>query len=132
MRGPRVGVGLLVRRDAELLLVLRRGTHGDGTWSTPGGNLEYGEDPADCAVREAREETGVEVGEPRFVGITNDVLEEEGLHYVTLWYEADHRAGDGEPVAQYELAEARWFEEDDLPTPLFAPLRHLLAGEVAR
>ncbi len=132
MEAPRVGVGLLIRRDGELLLVLRRGTHGDGTWSTPGGNLEFGEDPAACAVREAREETGVEVGEPRFVGITNDVMADEGMHYVTLWYEADHEAGDGKPLAEYELAEARWFPEEDLPSPLFTPLRHLLAGEGTR
>ena len=38
---PRVGVGCIVRRGSQLLLVRRRGAHGSGTWSTPGGNLDY-------------------------------------------------------------------------------------------
>lgn len=131
-RVARVGVGLVVRRGDELLLVRRRGAHGEGTWSTPGGNLEFGEEPAICAVREAREETAVEVGAPRFLAVTNDVFEAEGKHYVTLWYEADYRAGEAANAAPYELSEVAWFRHDELPEPLFAPLRRLLDGEVER
>jgi len=50
------------------LLVRRSGAHGAETWSPPGGNLDFGEDPHECAVREAR-------------------------HYVTLWFEADYDTG---------------------------------------
>lgn len=131
-RQPRVGVGLLVRRGNELLLVRRHGAHGEGTWSTPGGNLVFGEDPADCAVREAREETAVEVGPPRFVGVTNDVFEAEGKHYVTLWYGADYRAGKATNAAAHELSKVAWFPQAELPEPLFAPFRRLLDGEVVR
>lgn len=131
MSAQRVGVGLLVRRDGELLLVLRRGTHGGGTWSTPDGCLEDGEDPAECAVRETAEETCVEVGQPRFLAVTNDVLEDEGRHSVTLWFEADHVAGEPTP-APAEVAEAGWLREQELPEPLFAPLLRLLSGETLR
>lgn len=62
---PGVGVGVLVRRPAdagdELLMVRRAGAHGAGTWSVPGGWVEYGEDPMDAAVREVRDETGLVV-----------------------------------------------------------------------
>jgi 8-oxo-dGTP diphosphatase len=44
-------------------------------------------------VREAREETAVEVTRPRFIGATNDVFEADGKHYVTLWFEADYDTG---------------------------------------
>jgi 8-oxo-dGTP diphosphatase len=124
---PRVGVGIVVRRDRELLLVRRAGSHGSGTWSTPGGHLDFGEDPAVCGAREAKEETGVGIGPVRFVGVTNDVFEEEGKHYVTLWFEAEHAAGEAEPLAQNELDAVGWFHEDDLPEPLFPPLVELLA-----
>ena len=105
---PRIGVGLIVRSGTRLLLVRRHGSHGAGSWSTPGGNLDWGEDPVMCAVREAREETGVEVAAPRFVAVTNDLFEAEAKHYVTLWFEAEHTGGRLAPVPE------KW-EEMSLP-----------------
>ncbi|MGI8480342.1 MAG: nucleotide triphosphate diphosphatase NUDT15 [Gaiellaceae bacterium] len=128
MRWPRVGVGCIVRRGDDLLLVRRRGAHGEGTWSSPGGNLDFGEEPAACAARESEEETGVEVGTPRFVGLTNDVFEAETKHYITLWFEAEHVRGEAHARADDELSEVAWFREDELPDPLFLPLRNLLMG----
>ena len=129
MNGPRVGVGIVVRKERELLLVRRSGTHGSGTWSTPGGHLDFGEEPAGCAAREAEEETGVTVGHPRLIAVTNDVFAEERRHYVTLWFEAEHQAGEASPLAGYELDAVGWFPEDELPEPLFPPLLKLLNGE---
>jgi 8-oxo-dGTP diphosphatase len=93
---PLVGVGVLMRRDDDLLLVRRHGAHGTGTWSPPGGYLDFGEHPADRAVREVREETQVEVGGPRFVGVTNDLFESEAMHFVTLCFEAPYAGGGAE------------------------------------
>lgn len=124
----RVGVGCVVSRgDGAILMVRRRGVHGDGTWSTPGGHLEFGETPEACAAREAREETGVEVANARIVATTNDVLLDDGRHYVTIWVVADHESGDPEPLAEHELSEVRWCARDALPAPLFAPLDAALA-----
>ena len=131
VKRPRVGVGCVVRRGTELLLVRRRGAHGEGTWSTPGGNLDLGEDPARCAVREAEEETGVHVGQVRFLGLTNDVFDETH-HYVTLWYEGEYAGGDVGVKASDELAEVGWFDELRLPQPLFLPFNNLLDGGARR
>jgi len=125
---PRVGVGCIVRRGSELLLVRRHGAHGGGTWSTPGGNLDFGEEPAACAVREVREETGIAVGAVQFVGATNDVFEAERKHYVTLWFEADYVDGDAYARADDELSEVGWFSLDELPEPLFLSMRNRLDG----
>jgi 8-oxo-dGTP diphosphatase len=125
---PRVGVGIVVRREHELLLVRRAGPHGSGTWSTPGGHLDFGEDPAACAAREAAEETGVSIGPARFAGVTSDLFEAEGKHYVTLWFEAERESGDAARLADDELDAVGWFHEDALPEPLFPPLVKLLAG----
>ena len=128
MTQPRVGIGCIVRRGSELLLVRRHGAHGEGTWSTPGGNLDFGEQPAACAAREVREETGVAVDAVRFVGATNDVFEVESKHYMTLWFEADYADGDAYVRADDELSDVGWFTEDELPEPLFLPMRNRLDG----
>ena len=58
----RVGVGLYLFNDKhQLLLGLRKSSHGCGTWCPPGGHMEFGESNEQAAIREAREETGLEV-----------------------------------------------------------------------
>ena len=128
MRDPRVGVGIVIRRSGDVLLLRRKNVHGDGTWSTPGGHLEAGESPGACAVRETREETGIEVRNVRFLGVTNDVFEAEARHYVTLWMEAEYHSGTARVLADHEMSEVRWFPSGALPPDLFLSLRHLLDG----
>lgn len=123
----RVGVGAVVRRaDGALLMVRRRGVHGSGTWATPGGHLDFGESPEACALREATEETGVTAENPRVVATTNDVMVDDGRHYVTLWVLLDHVSGDGAALATHELDEVRWFPRDALPSPLFASTQNAI------
>ncbi len=78
-----VGVGAVIRRGDDVLLLKRRNVHGDGTWSTPGGHVEFGESLERCAAREAQEETGLVAGEVSFLAVTNDYMPEDGKHYVT-------------------------------------------------
>ena len=65
---PRIGVGVIVTKGDRVLLIKRKGAHGQGTWSTPGGHLEYGESPEECAARETAEETGVDITGVRALG----------------------------------------------------------------
>ena len=125
---PLVGVGVIVFKEDELLLLERATSHGIGTWSTPGGHLEYGESLELCAIRETEEETGVNVANPRFRGITNDLFEAENKHYITLWMEADYSSGEASINAEYEVSRVGWFKLDALPEPLFLPLQNLLEG----
>jgi 8-oxo-dGTP diphosphatase len=127
-QAPGVGVGIVVTREKQVLLLKRKNVHGSGSWSTPGGHLEYGETPEECALREVMEETGVRIGEPRFIGITNDVFEEYGKHYITIWMVADVKEGSITIGAPYEMSEVGWFDWDRLPEPLFLPLKQLLSG----
>jgi len=126
---PRVGVGFLIWRGDELLLIRRQGVHGAGTWSTPGGHLEYGETPEECAIREAEEETGVHAANVTFRGITNDIFVESGKHYITIWMQGEYESGEATVNAPYEVAEVGWYKMDALPSPLFLSLEHLLAGK---
>ena len=58
---PKVGVGVLVVKEKKVLLVRRAVDPERGKWSIPAGYLDRGEDPKATAVREAKEETGLDV-----------------------------------------------------------------------
>jgi 8-oxo-dGTP diphosphatase len=122
---PRVGVGVLVMRDGNVLLGRRLGAHGEGSWAPPGGNLEYGESVEACARREVREETGLDLDGLSRGPYTEDLFEPEGKHYVTLFVVA--RALAGEPTVREpaRCATWQWFRWTELPTPLFLPLESL-------
>ena len=124
-RHPRVGVGVLVFRDGQVLLGERLGSHGAGTWALPGGHLEYGEDPVACARRELLEETGLKAVTLVPGPYTSDVFETEGRHYVTLFVVAMVVRGEASVREPAKCARWSWFPWSTLPTPLFAPLESL-------
>ena len=122
---PQVGTAIIITKGDKVLLMKRKGPHGTGTWSTPGGHLDFGETPEDCAAREAKEEVGVDVVDIRFRSVTNDLFEASGRHYITVWMEGKPL---GEPfiASKREVEEIGWFPWDALPQPLFLPLENLV------
>ena len=58
---PKVGVGVIIIKDGKVLLGKRKNAHGEGSWSFPGGHLEFNEELFDCAKREVLEETGIKI-----------------------------------------------------------------------
>ncbi len=122
---PQVGTAMIITRDNKVLLMKRKGPHGHGTWSTPGGHLDFGETPEQGAAREAKEEVGLDVVDIRFRALTNDVFDTTGKHYVTIWMDGKST---GEPTiaAEEEVDELGWFAWDSLPSPLFLPLENLV------
>jgi 8-oxo-dGTP diphosphatase len=127
-RQPRVGVGVFVLRNGLVLLGLRRGAHGAGTWALPGGHLEFGESIEHCAAREVHEEAGLEIDVSARGPYTNDVFEDVGKHYVTVFVLARAPHGHPERREPDKCAEWRWCRWSDLPTPLFPPLAALRAS----
>ncbi|QBD80936.1 NUDIX domain-containing protein [Ktedonosporobacter rubrisoli] len=131
IKRPLVGVGVIVKKGEQILLMQRQNSHGHGTWSPPGGHLEYGETVEECATREAFEETGVKIANPVVSTITNDIFAAEEKHYITIWVESTYAAGEPCVNSAREVAAVGWFSWDALPEPLFLPLRNLLAGNCA-
>jgi ADP-ribose pyrophosphatase YjhB (NUDIX family)/MOSC domain-containing protein YiiM len=121
-----VGVGVIVVRGDKVLLGLRLGAHGGGTWSFPGGHVDDGESAEACALRELEEETGLRAVNPRRVGDSEDVFP-EGLRFRTIFVRVDWVGG--EPaVREPDLCERwSWFRWDDAPEPLFLPVAGLRA-----
>lgn len=124
---PVVGVGALVySRDKDAFLLGRRiGAHGADTWSVPGGHLDHGEGSTECAARETREETGLDLAFRQWpAGISECVV--EGLHYVTIFvpsflpWGCKDEPRVTEPDKFVDLTWVRW--EDFPQRNLFRPL----------
>ena len=123
---PKVGVAIIITKNDQVLLMKRKGLHGIGTWTTPGGHLDFGETPEQCAAREAKEEVGLDVVDIRFRAFTNDVFESGGQHYISIWMEGESILGEPIIAAEDEVEEIGWYAWDALPSPLFLPLENLL------
>ena len=123
---PKVGGAVILAREDKVLLMKRKGSHGPGTWTTPGGHMEFGETPEQCAARETKVEVGVEITDLRFRAITNDVFESEGRHSVSIWMEGNISTGEPTIVSKKEAAEVGWFAWDSLPHPLYLRLENFI------
>ncbi|CEG38658.1 probable 8-oxo-dgtp diphosphatase nudt15-like [Plasmopara halstedii] len=87
----RVGVGVLLmsRKHPNCVLIgQRKGSHGEGKFALPGGHLEMFESWKECALRELKEETDLDLKEVSFATVTNDPMEDEGKHYITIFMQA--------------------------------------------
>ncbi len=83
-QSPLVGVGAVILRGADILLVKRGHEPGRGLWSLPGGRVRWGESPQTALEREVLEETGLTVKSERLAGVTD--LQSEGYHYILIDY----------------------------------------------
>lgn len=112
-RGPALTVDVIIELDGGIVLIERRNPpHG---WALPGGFVEYGETVEEAAVREAREETGLEVELVRQFHTYSDPARDPRQHTVAVVFIG--RAV-GSPQAASDAAAARVFAEGDLPGDL--------------
>lgn len=128
MDRPHVGVAVIIAHNGRVLLLKRKGAHGEGTWAPPGGHLEFGESLEGCAIRETLEETGIQISNVQFLAITNDVFASEQKHYVTVWMEGTHASGQATVAYPDKVEEVAWVPWNQLPQPLFLPFQNLLNG----
>ena len=101
---PVPAVGVVCLRGDDVLLIRRGTPPRQGEWSLPGGRIEPGERAVDAALRELREETGVEARILGLVDVVDGIFPEAGRHYVLIDYAAEWTAF--EPVAGDDAIEA--------------------------
>lgn len=123
---PRVGIGVIIRKEGKVLLGRRKNAHGEGAWCFPGGHLEFNESWEDCAIRETKEETDISLKNIRFITATNDIFPDEGKHYITIFMLADYASGELKIMEPDKCEKWEWFNWNNLPEPLFIPIRNLL------
>ncbi|MBU1541019.1 MAG: NUDIX hydrolase [Alphaproteobacteria bacterium] len=105
-------VGVVCLRGDEVLLIRRGTPPRQGEWSLPGGRIEPGERAMDAALREVREETGIEAEITGLIDVVDGLFPEAGRHYVLIDYAA--RWLTGEPVAGDDAVEARFAPLDEV------------------
>src|SRR5579885_2340619 len=126
---PQVSVGVITTQHQQLLPVRRSSAPGKDLWSPPGGHLEYGESPQQCAIRQARERAGVTITNPVFRAMTNNVFEEDHQHSLTVWMEGTYVSAEPPLHVLRTWPAIGWFPWAALPEPLFSPFEHLLTGQ---
>ena len=107
----KVGVGAVVFRGDEVLIIKRGKPPFMGAWSIPGGGLEYGEILEDAARREVREETGLEIQIVGLLGAYDGLLSDAHgggfkshtviIDYVAEWVSGEPEAGDDAVEAEF-------------------------------
>ena len=113
------GGALISDGQGRLLLVRRAHDPYDGCWDIPGGFCDLREHPRDAAVREAREETGLEVEGGDLVGIWVDDYGGTGVVTLNCYFRCRVTGGAERPEPG-EVAELRWFDPGDLPVDRLA------------
>ena len=119
---PRVGIGVIVIHNGKILLGERLAGHGAGVYQIPGGHLEFGETFEEAAKREVFEETGIDnIEVTGIVSLGNDIAFDK--HYVSIGVLSEYRSGDIADAEPDRSKNWKWYDPDDLPTPIF-PYSH--------
>jgi len=141
---PGVGFGVILLRGSQVLLGHRHEDpkkadselRGEGTWTLPGGKLEFKESLEDGMFREVFEETGIKINKDKLklVSVSNDIVPD--AHFVTLGFLCEDFSGEAAVKEPDEITEWQWFEFNNLPTPMYFPsgkvIENYLAGVIYR
>jgi 8-oxo-dGTP diphosphatase len=113
---PLVGIGAVMICDGKILLEKRKGEPGRDKWTIPGGLVELGEDTEQTVIREVREETNLEVEEPRLIDVVDSLTVDEDdkikYHFVILDYFVKLKGGTLK--AADDAAELNWVKFDEV------------------
>ena len=121
-RNPFPTVDIIIEVEGGIVLIERKNPpHG---WAIPGGFVDYGETVEAAAVREAREETGLDVRITRLLGVYSDPFRDPRHHTISTVFVA---SSTGQPVADDDASDAGVFTMDNLPDNIVFDHREILA-----
>ena len=113
---PVVGIGIVIVSQGKVVLAKRGNEPSRGKWTIPGGLVELGENIEAAVIREAKEETCLDVDNPRLVDVVDNVdLDEIGkvkYHYVIVDYLVTVKSGTLQAAS--DVADLRWVPFDEV------------------
>lgn len=123
-----VGFGIIVINQENKILLGKRhddpekadsDLHGEGSWTMPGGKLDFGEKFKEGACREVLEETSLILNENnlKLISLTDDIVSD--AHYVTAGFICKSFKGEVKIMEPDEIVKWSWFSLDSLPKPLY-------------
>jgi 8-oxo-dGTP diphosphatase len=115
-KAPIAGVGVVVLKEDQVLLIRRGQEPGQGRWGLPGGAVELGETVAQAAEREVDEECGLEIEIRDVIEVIDRIIPDDDgrirYHYILIDLLAEYHRG--EPIASSDASEVRWVSEKEL------------------
>ena len=126
---PKVAAAVLIEQSGKVLLTRRAGDPQKGLWVTPGGYVDYDEDPRAAAIRECEEETGLRVELLDLIDVISSVGKVGGASMV-IFFRA--RVLGGELKASDDADAVAWLGPDELPEIAFEPTKEVLSWWQAR
>ncbi len=97
---------------------------GEGTWTMPGGKLEFQESFEEGGMREVMEETGIKLNQIKVICVNNDRV--DTAHFVTIGLFSEDFDGEPQVLEPDEITEWRWFSLDNLPDKIYFPSAKVL------
>ena len=126
-------VAAVVTDPAGRVLLCQQ-SQGHRLWALPGGRIRLGESPVHAAVRDIREETGMETDIVDLIGIyqlTGDTCGEDLPDVLMHVFRGTAPAGEATVNAPGRICRLSWHDPDALPTPMTATTRTAIADAVA-
>ena len=127
---PKVGVGIMILNNQGKILLGKRhddakmassDLHGEGTWTMPGGKLDFHETLIGGALRELEEEIGVRLAKENLevLCVQDDMVPDN--HYVTIGFICRDFKGEPKVMEPDEMTEWKWFDFTALPEKIYPP-----------
>ncbi|MGO7207494.1 NUDIX domain-containing protein, partial [Rhizobium ruizarguesonis] len=125
---PGLGVGLVILRDARILLYKRMHPPEAGYWNIVGGKVDHMEPAEEAARREAEEETGLTIGRIERLCMSEQSIEADRQDWISILYLARDVEGEPQLTEPDKLSDFGWFPLANLPEPLSAFTKAAIAA----
>lgn len=123
-----VGVGAFILNEKNELLLQKRAVPAEKDhWCIPGGRLEMFETLEHAVIREAKEETDLDIEVLKLMGVCDHIIKDENAHWVATSYLCKIKNGTPKIVEPDKASDMRWFPLNELPDKLTITTKKALA-----